>query len=87
MEEFLSLEESLRELYDEIDGELAKAEDQLALDNVTKVGEHLPADLSLTECKSEEVVYLKSLWKKSELHSLFLSSFTFEVHEMYMWRV
>ena len=66
VEEFLSLEESLQELYDEIDEELAKAEDQLALDNVTKVGEHLPADLSLIECKSGEVVHLKSFWKKSE---------------------
>ena len=66
VEEILSFEESLQELYDEIDMEVAKAEDQLAVNNVTKVGEHLPADLSLTECKSEEVVYLKSLWKKSE---------------------
>jgi len=55
-----------------MNGELAKAEDKLARDNVNKVGEHLPADISLTECKSEEVVHLKSFWKKSEF-TLFVS--------------
>ena len=54
----------LQELYDEIDGEVAKAEDQLALDKVTKVGEHLPADQSLTECNLGEVVRVESFWKK-----------------------
>jgi len=66
VEEILSFEERLQELYDEIDMEVAKAEDQLAVNNVTKVGEHLPADLSLTDCKSGEVVRLESFWKKSE---------------------
>ena len=71
VEEFLNLEESLQELYDEIDGELQKAENRLAFDNVTKVGGLLPADLSLTECKSGEVVHLKTSGSSRSSHSLF----------------
>ena len=66
VEEILSYEEHLQELYDDIDAEVVKVEDQLAFHNVTKVGEVLPADLSLTECKSQEVVQLESFWKQSK---------------------
>ena len=52
VEEFLSLEESLQELFDDIDVEVKKVEDQLAIQNVTKVGDQLPADLALTNCHS-----------------------------------
>ena len=66
VEELLSLEESLEELFGDIDVELQKAEDQLAIQNVTKVGDQLPADLSLTECRSGEVVQLEDVWKQSK---------------------
>ena len=66
VEEFLSLEKSLQELYDEIDGELQRAEDQLAFPSITKVGELLPAELSLLECKSGEAIHLKTFWKQSK---------------------
>ena len=65
VEEILSLEESFQELYDEIDGEIQKAEDGLAV-QVTRVHDLLPADLSLIECKSGKAVHLKSIWKKSK---------------------
>ena len=66
VEEFLSLEESLQELYDEVDVEIQKREDQLAVHNVTKVGEQLPAEISLTECKSGKLVCLENVWKQSK---------------------
>ena len=66
VEDILSMEESLQELYDEIDGEIQKAEDRLAVCVTTKVGNLLPADLSLTECKSGEAVQLESFWKQSK---------------------
>ena len=66
VDEILSYEDHLQELYDDIDAEVVKVEDQLAFHNVTKVGELLPADLSLTECKSQEVVQLESFWKQSK---------------------
>ena len=66
VEEIMSYEENLQELYDNIDAEVVKVEDQLAFHNVTKVGELLPAHLSLTECKSQEVVHLESFWKQSK---------------------
>ena len=66
VEEFLSLEESLQELFDDIDVEIQKAEDQLAIQNVTKVGDQLPADLALTNCCSGEVVHLENIWKQSK---------------------
>ena len=66
VEELLSLEESLQELFDDIDVALQKVEDQLAIQNITKVGDQLPADLSLTKCRSEEVVQLEDVWKQSK---------------------
>ena len=66
VEELLSLEESLQELYDDIDVELQKAEDQLAVQNVTKVGDQLPVNLALTNCRSGEVVTVESIWKQSK---------------------
>jgi len=60
VEEFLSLEKRLQELYDEIDEELQRAEDQLAFHSITKVGELLPEELSLLECKSGEAIHLKT---------------------------
>jgi len=66
VEEFFSLEKSLQQLYDEIDGELQRAEDQLAFPSITKVGELLPAELSLLECKSGEAIHLKTFWKQSK---------------------
>jgi len=66
VEEFSSLEKSLQELYDEIDGELQRAEDQLAFHSITKVGELLPEELSLLECKSGEAIQLKTFWKQSK---------------------
>ena len=66
VEEFLSLEESLQELFDDIDIEVKKAEDQLAIQNVTKVGDQLPTDLALTNCHSGEVVHLENIWKQSK---------------------
>jgi len=66
VEEFLSLEKGLQELYDEIDGELQRAEYQLAFHSITKVGELLPAELSLLECKSGEAIHLKTFWKQSK---------------------
>ena len=66
VEELLSLEESIQELFDDIDVVLQKAEDQLAIQNVTKVGDQLPADLSLIDCRSGEVVQLEDVWKQSK---------------------
>ena len=66
VEEFLSLEESLQELYDEVDMEIQKAEDRASFKNITKVGEQLPTDLSLTECKSGKLVHLENMWKQSK---------------------
>ena len=66
VEELLSLEESLQELYDDIDVVLQKAEDQLAIQNVTKVSDQLPANLSLTNCLSGEVVQLENVCKQSK---------------------
>ena len=71
VEELLSLEESLQELYDDIDVELQKAEDQLAVQNVTKVGDQLPVNLALTNCHSGEVVTVESIWKQSK-YTLFV---------------
>ena len=58
--------ESAGYLYDEINGELQRAEDQLAFPSITKVGELLPAELSLLECKSGEAIQLKTFWKQSK---------------------
>ena len=77
VEEFLSLEESIQELFDDIDVEVQKAEDQLAIQNVTKVGDQLPADLSLTECHSGEVVQLEDVWKQSKFTLFVLLKFYF----------
>ena len=66
VEEFLSLEESLQELFDDIDVEIQKAEDHLAIQNVTKVGDQLPANLTLTDCRSGEDVHLLNIWKQSK---------------------
>ena len=43
-----------------------KAEDQLAFPNVTKVGEPLPADLSLTNSCSGKVINLENVWNQSK---------------------
>ena len=67
VEELLSSEENLNELFDDIDVELQKAEDQIAIQNVTKVGEQLPADLGLTNCRSGEMVQLEDVLKQSKL--------------------
>ena len=73
MEELLSLEESLLEFYDNINVEIKKAEDQLAIQNITKVGDQLPADLALTNCHSGEVVNIEIVWKQSTFtHFVFL---------------
>ena len=73
VEELLSLEESLQELYDDIDVEIQKAEDQLAIQNITKVGDQLPADLCLTNCCSGEVGNIENVWKQSKFtHFVFL---------------
>ena len=66
VEELLSLEESLQELYDDIDVEIQKAEDRLAFQNITNVGEQLPADLALVKCRSREVVKLGKVLKQSK---------------------
>ena len=71
MEELLGLEESLQELFDDIDVEIQKAEDQLAIQNVTNVGDQLPADLALTNCRSGEVVQFENVWKQSK-YTLFV---------------
>ena len=73
MEELLSLEESLQEFYDNIDVEIKKAEDRLAIQNITKVGDQLPADLALNNCCSGEMVNIESVWKQSKFtHFVFL---------------
>ena len=73
VEELLSLEESLQEFYDDIDVEIQKAEDQLAIQNITKVGDQLPADLCLTNCCSGEVGNIENVWKQSKFtHFVFL---------------
>ena len=73
VEELLSLEASIQELYDDIDVEVQKAEDQLAIQNITKVGEQLPADLALTNCSSGEMVNIENIWKQSKFtHFVFL---------------
>ena len=66
VEELLSLEESLQELYDDIDVEIQKVEDRLAIHNVTKVGEQLPADLALVKCHPKEMVNLENVLKLSK---------------------
>ena len=66
VEELLSLEESLQELYDDIDVEIQKAEDRLAFRNITKVGDQLPEDLALVKCRSREVVKLGKVLKQSK---------------------
>ena len=66
VEELLSLEESLQELYDDIDVEIQKVEDRLAIHNVTKVGEQLPADLALVNCHPKEMVNLENVLKLSK---------------------
>ena len=66
VEELLSLEESLQELYDDIDVEIQKAEDRLAFQNITNVGDQLPADLALVKCRSREVVKLGKVLKQSK---------------------
>ena len=66
VEELLSLEESLQELFDDIDVELQIKEDQLAIQNVTKVGDQLPSDLSLSKCRSGEMVQLEDVLKQSK---------------------
>ena len=66
VEEVLSLEESLQELFEDIDVELQKAEDQIAIQNVTKVGDWLPSDLSLSKCRSGEMVQLEKVLKQSK---------------------
>ena len=66
VEELSSLEKRLQELYDEIDEDLQKAEDQLAFHSITKVGELLLAELSLLECKSGKAIHLKTFWKQSK---------------------
>ena len=71
VEELLSSETNIQELYDDIDVEVQKTEDQLAFPNFTKVGEQLPADLALTNCRSGEVINLENVWKQSKL-TLFL---------------
>ena len=71
VEELLSLEESLQELYDDIDVELQIKEDQLAIQNITKEGEQLPADLALIKCRSKEVLNLENVWKQSN-YTLFV---------------
>ena len=71
VEELLGLEESLQELFDDIDVEVQKAEDQLSIQNVTKVGDQLPADLAFTNCRSGEVVQLERVWKQSK-YTLFV---------------
>ena len=71
VEELLSLEESLQELYDDIDVELQKVEDRLAFHNITKVGEQLPADLAVIKCRSKEVFNLENVWKQSN-YTLFV---------------
>ena len=67
VDELLGLEESIQELYEDIDVELQKAENRLAIQNVTKVGDQLPANLSLTNCCSGEVINIESIWKQSKL--------------------
>ena len=62
VEELLSLEASIQKLFDDIDVEVQKTEDQLAFPNVTKVDEQLPADLALTNCRSGEVINLENVW-------------------------
>ena len=71
VEELLSLEESLQELYDDIDVEIEKVEDQLAVQNIAKEGEQLPADLALIKCRSKEVLNLENVWKQSN-YTLFV---------------
>ena len=71
VEELLSLEESLQELFDDIDVEIEKVEDQLAIQNITKEGEQLPADLALIKCRSKEVLNLENVWKQSN-YTLFV---------------
>ena len=66
VEELLSLEESLQELYDDIDAEIQKVEDRLAFQNIVKVGEQLPADLALVKCRSKQVVNLENVLKDSK---------------------
>ena len=75
VEELLSLETSIQELLDDIDVEVQKAEDRLAFPNVTKVGDQLPADLSLTNCRSGEVINLENVWKQSKF--TFFDAFKF----------
>ena len=66
VEELLSFEESLQELYDDIDVEIQKAEDRLAFQNITKVSDQLPEDLALVKCRSREVVKLEKVLKQSK---------------------
>ena len=77
VEELLSLEESLQELYDDIDVEIQKAEDRLAFQNITKVGDKLPEDLALVKCRSREVVKLEEVLKQSKFTLLVSIKFYF----------
>ena len=73
VEELLDLETSIQELFNDIDVEVQKVEDQLAIQNITKVGEQLPADLALTNCSSGEMVNIENIWKQSKFtHFVFL---------------
>ena len=61
----------------DIDVEVQKAEDQLAIQNVTKVGDQLPADPSFTKCRSGEGVQLEDVWKQSKFTLFVLLKFCF----------
>ena len=64
-------------MYDDIDVEIQKAEDQLAFQNITKVGDQLPEDLALVKCHSREVVKLDEVLKQSKFTLLVSIKFYF----------
>ena len=71
VEELLGAEESFEEFVAEVDRDLQKSGDTLALSDVVTVGEQLPTGLSLTEAKSGDTVSLESFWKRSK-YTLFV---------------
>lgn len=66
VEELLGAEESYEEFVAEVDQDLQKSGDKLALPDVVTVGKQLPTELSLTEAKSGDTVCLESYWKRSK---------------------
>ena len=86
VEELLSLEESIQELFDDIDVVLQKAEDQLPSRMSPRwVISYQPICLSLIAAQ-ERWSNLRMFGSSPSLHFLMPSSFTSEIHVTSIWR-